>query len=155
VLPTTTVNQGEVFTVDVQVISDRPLKGAQAHLNYSSNLLTGDASDGGMFLNFIPPNVNPGELSQMSGYQMPSEAAVVTTGNLAEIQFTASATETGQTDLNLLNVKVKDENGIRLPASEVDVIGGSVTVEEINDYQDFCLELEEGLNVSTSNLMVI
>jgi len=131
IVPTTqTVDQGDTFTVDVQVIPDRPLRGVQVDITYSSSLLTGDASNGGMFLNFIPPNVNPGELSQMSGYQMPAQASVATTGNLAEIEFTASAINSGQTDLLLLNVKVKDENGVALPANEVNVIGGSVTVQE-------------------------
>jgi hypothetical protein len=128
-----TVGQGEVFTVDIQVTPDRPLRGVQASLSYSDSLLgsTG-ATDGTMFDNFVAPTAGTGILSQVAGYQMPSQGAVATQGNLAVVQFTASSTNAGTTQLDLSGIKVTDANGDELPAGDVTVIGGSVTVTANN-----------------------
>ena len=124
-----TVDQGEVFTVDIQVTPDRPLRGVQVDLSYGDSLLgSASATDGAMFDNFVAPTAGAGILSQMAGYQMPSQGAVSAQGNLAAVQFTASSTNAGTTQLDLSGVKVTDENGDELSAEDVTVIGGSVTV---------------------------
>ena len=126
-----TVVQGETFTVSIQVTPDRPLRGAQVDLSYGDSLLgSASATDGAMFDNFVQPTTGTGTLSLISGYQMPSEDTVSTQGNLATVQFTASSTNAGTTQLDLSTVKVKDENGDPLPAEDVTVIGGTVTVTE-------------------------
>ena len=120
------VCQDQAFTVDIQVAPDRPLRGVQLELTFDTNLLTDAISDGGMFDNFeLYPSQN-----QILGYQKSSQAAVFGQGNLAQVQLTASSTNMGTTSIDLSNVKVKDENGDSVPASDVTVTDGSVTVTE-------------------------
>ncbi len=119
-----TVNQGDTVSVNVQVIPDRALRGAQVELTYDTNLLIDAISDGGMFNNFG----TDASQNEIFGYQMPSQTAVSGQDNLAQIQFTASSTNVGTTSIDLSNVKLKDENGDVVPASDVEVIDGTITV---------------------------
>ena len=75
---------------------------------------------------------------------MPAEDSVSTQGTLATVQFIASSTNAGTTQLDLSDVKVTGANGDELSAGDVTVIGGSVTV--IGCLCDFCLHLDEGWN---------
>jgi hypothetical protein len=125
------VDQGDTFTVDIEVIPDRPLRGVQVDLSYSSSLLSCSASDGGMFDNFQPPVITPGTLSQIAGYQMPAQATVSTTGDLAVVSFTR----------------------ITSPADESTVSGTAVPVTAVDDSSegDIAYALFEYYNDSNCN----
>ena len=132
-----TVFQGDVFTVNLKITPGQSITAMQAGLSYDSDLLSDTITDGKLFANFDKP------AGQIVGYQGIDDSAITESGNLAVIQFTAI--KEGVTTLGLSDVKLADINGLAVPAEDVEIIGGKVTVIKEGDGK---------MNVATENKII-
>ena len=120
--PTTTVSQGEVFSVDVCVTPLARIAGAQFGLSFDPALLAALVVTQGDLLNqdgastfFSPGLINNvvGSVTSVLGAVTTPGASVATPGVLATVQFIAR-TQPGTSALGLSDVRVGNPQGQRL-----------------------------------------
>jgi hypothetical protein len=134
-VPTGTINPGQQFTVNINVVPNNPIAGMQFNLTFNSAVLTVNniaegnlLSQGGASTYFNPGNINnaAGTVTGVFGAITSPGQTVATTGTFAIITMTAGSTG-GTSALTLSNVIVGDINGNPVP---VTVTNGTVSLNQ-------------------------
>lgn len=130
---TSTVNQGDSFSLDINISDVTDLYGYQFDLLYDPTILTANAITEGTFLAgggstlFIPGDATstPGDLSFTIGLLLGAVSGVSGDGTLAQVSFTAASA--GLSAISFSNVILQDSVGGIINAQSVNASVNSVT----------------------------